>query len=263
MLQRKYCNANMSICPVYGGGNWNGYLIPHTCTRQSVQWTTSTFIEYIHSLSSVESWAGKKLCRIKISPGAKVEFEYEYKKHCGLPRGVPWPGWCYQAINSRGWGRWVVSTPHPACHQPPASTTIRECSFVCDGKCGIENRAWLQCGSTSPFFSILINLLTSVWQATWPRLYILHCTQHTKCWGSKKFISQPPCFAVVDVDSAVLCCVVIVVELNFINWVTAGWATHKPSKPINPATSPARPGQFKWVTSSLLSSHYKYYNIYI
>ena len=48
--------------------------------------------------------------------------------------------------------------------------------------------------------------------------YILHFTQHTKCWGSKKFISQSPCFDVdVDVDVVVLCCVIIVVELNFIN----------------------------------------------
>ena len=194
---------------------------------------------WIHTFSSVESWAGKKLCRIKISPGAKVEFEYEYKKHCGLPRGVPWPGWCYQAINSRGWGRWVVSTPHPACHQPPASTTIRECSFVCDGKCGIENRAWLQCGSTSPFFSILINLLTSVWQATWPRLYILHCTQHTKCWGSKKFISQPPCFAVVML---MRCCAVLLLLLSWISsteWRPAGPHTNPANLSI---LQPAQPG---------------------
>ena len=221
----------MSICPVYGGGNWNGYLIPHTGTRQSVQRATSTFIEYIHSLSSVESWAGKSCVELRFHLELSLNLNMN-TRNTAAGWGVPWPGRCYQAINSRGGGEF--SAPHSACHQSPARGG-RECSAVLDGKCGIENGAqlasvWLH---LKPFFWILINLLTTVWQATWPRriFYILLNTQNV---GARR-------------NSSVSLRVLMLMLCYYCCWaefhqLSDGWLGHtQASEPINPATSPARP----------------------
>ena len=121
----------------------------------------------------------KKLCRIKISPGAKLEFEYEYKKHCSRLRAegcpVAWavlPGYKQPGVGES----LVLLTLHVTSLQPGEAGSARLCWME------MWNREW-SLASVWLHFTIFLDpdqLVDNCLTATWPPciFYILLNTQN-------------------------------------------------------------------------------------